>query len=663
MKTQRQSVRRGIALIMAMIFIVIFAAVSIGFLSLSSANTQTANNHHLGNNALNAALSGLDCAKYVTTKAYQAYLAAPTKTGNNKVTADDSKSVWNTLYTQLCTQLTTSTLGGTLSPSNNPTTGVGLITVSGIRYQNSDATFTIQYSHDPAVDPNIIQIISTGNAGGIKRTVKMSCLFAKNTTVMSYAVAGRCRVWLAGNTTIHGPIYSAWNISTAQLSQLSQLAEQIKLKMAAGTLSTSFATLVSSLSLSSANRTTVLNELTSGTLSPDKAAARCIGFMATPSISPVNTTSDSTVLGAISTCWSKDQVKLKTWKLETLNASGNPIYQTDGSGNVVYETDSSGNFLLDNNGQKIASRIVSTGDEIQGITAGINYGETPSEMDGMNVADYCTTEYNKYYTDTLTTNGGGGDIPFIASGANKTPTVNEYYPHAVNANGTPNYGVVSPKGGLAVKRSVYQNQTYTNVRLPAGRNALFKNCTFNGKLFVDCSGNVATGVGTSAYNNVRFDNCTFNGTIVTNVPTSLPTNWWIYNNLYFTGSANFQNNANTDATILAPQFSVNLGNNSPVAGTDNVLHGAIVGGIVDIRGNAEVFGTVISMADTSSYTSGYVSNIGATLLDGGSETVAIGDVGTINITPDPEKLLPSGIRTPVVLNLSSSSFSATYTEN
>jgi hypothetical protein len=219
---------------------------------------------------------------------------------------------------------------------------------------------------------------------------------------------------------------------------------------------------------------------------------------------------------------------------------------------------------------------------------------------------------------------------------------------------------------LAVTRNVYQNQTFTNVRLPASRNALFKNCTFNGKLFVDCTGNVTTGVGTSKYNNVRFDNCTFNGSIVTNVPTSLPTNWWIYNRLYFTGSAKFTN-ANTDATILAPQFSVNLGNNSPVAGTNNKLTGAIVGGIVDVRGNYNVEGTVISMSDTSSYTSGYVSNIGASLLDGGSETLAIDDVGKIDITPDPDKLLPSGIKTPIVLNLpsssSSSSSSTTFNAN
>ena len=70
---------------------------------------------------------------------------------------------------------------------------------------------------------------------------------------------------------------------------------------------------------------------------------------------------------------------------------------------------------------------------------------------------------------------------------------------------------------------------------------------------------------------------------------------------------------------------------------------------MDIRGNADVSGTIISMYDTSSYSSGYVSNIGATLGDGGSETVEVGDVGTIEITPDPTQLLPSGITTAIVI--------------
>jgi hypothetical protein len=52
-----------------------------------------------------------------------------------------------------------------------------------------------------------------------------------------------------------------------------------------------------------------------------------------------------------------------------------------------------------------------------------------------------------------------------------------------------------------------------------------------------------------------------------------------------------------------------------------------------------------------------VSNIGATLDDGGSETLSLGDVGTIDITPNPDQLLPSGITTPIVIKPVASSYS------
>jgi hypothetical protein len=640
MKTQKkQPAYRGIALIAAMIFIVIFAAISIGFLSLSSANTQTANNHRIGNNALNAALSGLDCARYVAQ-------TTPTfSTDINYVTEPQAATIW----TNLRTRLVYVNLGS--QTVNDPGETGTEISTPDIPCQ-SGGTFRIRFYR--TADPTVIGIETIGrNENGIERRLRMNLNITKDATVMNYAIAGRGRMWLTGDTTIHGSIYSAWNLSNSQLTQLTALEDQIKQKLAAGTLnSSSFTSLVNTLSLTPTNRTTILNELTSGALSPDKAATRCIGFMSTSSLSvaPFNMTSDSTVLGTINTCWTKDQVGPKSWQFETWDAGNNPIYQTDGNGDIIYETDSSGNFLLDDNGEKIKSRVVSPGDEIQGITAGINYGEAPSEMAGMNIADYDTTEY---YNTTRTTNGGSGDIPCpssdqytdtdaqLASLGSTCGTKWRYerFPH--------NSGNYTTGTGIQVKRYIYKNQTFSNVRLPVDKNALFINCTFNDVLYVDA------GKTTSNYNNVRFDNCNFNGTIVSNTPQTFN---WQKNTLYFTGSATFQNNANTEATILAPHFNVNLGNTNPNQSDNNVLTGAIVGGIVDVRGNAQIYGTIISMADTSSYTSGYVSNIGATLNDGGSETTEASDVGTINITPDPEKMLPSGIKTPIILKLQAQTY-------
>jgi len=191
-------------------------------------------------------------------------------------------------------------------------------------------------------------------------------------------------------------------------------------------------------------------------------------------------------------------------------------------------------------------------------------------------------------------------------------------------------------------RHVYENQTFTNARLPNNYNALFRNCTFEEVLYIDCSK-----TGSSYYNNVRFENCTYNGVIVSDTPETFK---WVDNCLYFTGAATFENTSSIqEATILAPHFNVNLGNTNPEQSENNVLTGAIVGGIVDIRGNAQIYGTIISMCDTTQWPSGYVTNIGATLDDGGSETTELGDIGVIGITPDMDQMLPSGITSPIII--------------
>jgi Tfp pilus assembly protein PilX len=655
MKTPAKTFRkkhRGIAMIIAMVFVVIFSAISIGFLSLSSANTQVSVNHRDGNNALAAAQSGLDCAMY----AIRTSASTPYSTGVNNVNDADAVIMWRD---KLYARLVAMNLGSTSITKTGDAVG-DTITTGTIPYGNG-GSFTIRFTRSNTKE---ISIESTGIAGGgagFKRYAGMKINIKKDAKVLNYAIASRGRMWLTGDTTIHGSVYSSWNLSNSQLNQLAALQEQVRIKLTAGTLnSTSFASLISTLPLTSATRTIILNELLAGTLTPVNAAARCIMAIPTasvPSISPLNMTNDSTVLGSINTCWSKGQVGAKSWQFESLDAEGNPIYQTDGAGNVLYETDGSGNYLYDDNGNMIKARvvesdgdtIVETGeDEIQGICAGVNYGEAPQNLAGLNSTDYDTTSYKVMakYAQNATTSGSlisNGKLP--TSGYT---TVTEYFPHA-----TSNYSAPRDSGSQSLTRRKYESKTMRNVVVSNNTNALFKNCTFEEVLYIDCST-----TGSTNYNNVRFENCTFNGVIVTNTPQTLSSGWWKKNCLYFTGTATFQNNSSIpEATILAPHFNVNLGNTNPSAGENNVLTGAIVGGIVDIRGNAQIFGTIISMADTSAETSGYVTNIGATENDGGSETTEAGDIGTIEITPTPEQLLPSGITTPVIFDPNSTSYS------
>ena len=135
--------------------------------------------------------------------------------------------------------------------------------------------------------------------------------------------------------------------------------------------------------------------------------------------------------------------------------------------------------------------------------------------------------------------------------------------------------------------------------------------------------------------------------IVSDVPEVFK---WMHNCLYFTGEATFRNKSKIqETTILAPNFNVNFGNANPKETENNVITGAIVGGIVDVRGSAQIYGTIISMCDTSRWSYGNVTNIGATLDDGGSETTELSDNEVINITPDPNQMLPSGIMSPIVI--------------
>ena len=257
-------------------------------------------------------------------------------------------------------------------------------------------------------------------------------------------------------------------------------------------------------------------------------------------------------------------------------------------------------------------------------------------MPGMDIADYVTDGYDC----------GLAKIPSCPSGSREI----EYFPHATGNYNYPRDGSPGSTWNRKLKRHVYENQTFTNAKLPKNRNALFRSCTFEGVLYIDCANS-----GSSAYNNVRFENSTFNGTIVTDVPQSFK---WRHNALYFTGQATFDNKSGIqEATILAPHFNVNLGNTNPQQSENNVLTGAIIGGIVDVRGNAQVYGTVVSMADTIQWSSGYVTNIGATLGDGGSETTELGDVGVIDITPDPDQMLPNGIISPIIIKRQQSTYS------
>jgi len=256
-------------------------------------------------------------------------------------------------------------------------------------------------------------------------------------------------------------------------------------------------------------------------------------------------------------------------------------------------------------------------------------------------------------------------------------------------------------------RPVYENMTFTNVRIPKGTNALFKNCTFIGVTFVETETNntdanfnysgmlesngdakhadkvtdvngVEVADTKTVANNIRFDNCTFEGAVVTDSPEEFT---HTRNKLSFTGTTKFdaENSPNlTEAekqlfkrsTILAPHYSVEMGTFiAPHDAQEKVeLSGTIVAGLIDMRGQVKVNGTILTTFEPTSNTGPVLGDtspqFNTTLgyfgsADGDLETeLPTTGVGVIQIRYDPTIPLPDGINGPIEIT----PVMTTYTE-
>jgi hypothetical protein len=186
------------------------------------------------------------------------------------------------------------------------------------------------------------------------------------------------------------------------------------------------------------------------------------------------------------------------------------------------------------------------------------------------------------------------------------------------------------------QRPVYEDMTFTDVAIPMGNNGLFVNCTFIGVTYIQThqtngdvnwnyvgmkDKNLVTGDIIDKYaglqadlgdgtmvddtkpysNNIRFHNCTIAGSIVVD-----PTDEYTHtrNKIQFTGATVFtldhpdlsdEDIAELEkSSIMAPGYSVDVGNftNDTSIGTVE-LTGTIIAGVMDVRGTADVHGTLL----------------------------------------------------------------------
>lgn len=292
------------------------------------------------------------------------------------------------------------------------------------------------------------------------------------------------------------------------------------------------------------------------------------------------------------------------------------------------------------------------------------------------------------------------------------------------------------------ERPVYEDMTFTNVRIPMGTNALFVNCVFVGVTYIesrtDCEhpdwnyagalqwddadgdGVIESGELTTKFpgvppqeaidagdivadtrtvsNNIRFHDCTFLGSIAGDRIGEY-THW--RNKVQMTGNSRFYldpedadlveeiDGGNADAetwqtalegideddrielsksSMLMPGWSMDVGNFANEVGVDPAdtakvkLKGVIIAGILDVRGTAEIFGTLLMTfrpvdGEGPLYYGGQTDAFNTTIgyfgpADGDSEGVDPDDAGfegfgEIRLRYDPDALLPDGIPWPI----------------
>jgi hypothetical protein len=252
------------------------------------------------------------------------------------------------------------------------------------------------------------------------------------------------------------------------------------------------------------------------------------------------------------------------------------------------------------------------------------------------------------------------------------------------------------------ERPVYTNMVFENVKIPQGTNALFENCRFVGVTFIETetsnggenynyAGMWDDSMGTEKHpdkfvtidgsevwdtktiaNNIRFDSCTFEGAVVSGDADGYqPTQFaHVRNKVTFTGNTIFNiENAPTlsdelkekysRSAILLPHVSVEMGTFvDPYSGGETVeLSGTIVAGLIDMRGQVDINGSVITTFEPISGVAPVIGNsspqfnttLGYFSSDAGdfeAELPTTG-MGKISITYDPTLALPDGINGPI----------------
>jgi PilX N-terminal len=181
--------RRASALIVALMFVLIFSALAISMMTISGTNVQLASNHHNIDGALAAAQSGQEVVRYWLS---QVLFPSSTLEAN----------YFSAVITALKSDLTNSKITNVVVQDDGSIGTVVLDSKAGL-------TFDAQLKIDPN-QPTTMQTRITGHSGGIARTIRtMYNIQPYVFPIFNYGLATKGPINFPGNPTITA-VNAAW---------------------------------------------------------------------------------------------------------------------------------------------------------------------------------------------------------------------------------------------------------------------------------------------------------------------------------------------------------------------------------------------------------------------------------------------------------------------
>lgn len=211
---------RGAALIVSIIFVLVFSAFAVGIAAISGSNVQIASNHHKVNSALSGAYSGLEFLRcYLTTMSISGTVS-PT---------ERLQAVTTSFQTELA-HAGASSISVSYNPTNQTLT-VPPITLDSQHNRSFSAVIT-------QVAPDTLQATITGVCGNVSRHIRVNFNFAQTgSDVFDFGVATKGALIMDGqaefeavNMAIEASVYieaDSTTIDALTMTGLSSIAGDV----------------------------------------------------------------------------------------------------------------------------------------------------------------------------------------------------------------------------------------------------------------------------------------------------------------------------------------------------------------------------------------------------------------------------------------------------